>query len=48
MKKLQESMGTDFLRASDYVESSEEHQEHMNANSHQIFASVIAEHLHSI
>ena len=40
--------GTDFLRASDYVESSEEDQEHMNANSHQIFASVIAEHLQSI
>lgn len=47
-EKIARKYGTDFLRASDYVESSEEDQEHMNANSHQIFASVVAEHLQSI
>ena len=47
-EKIAEQYGVDFLRAADYVSSSEEDQEHMNANSHQIFASVIAEHLQSI
>lgn len=47
-EKIAEQYGVDFLRAADYVSSSEEDQEHMNANSHQIFASVIAKHLQSI
>lgn len=41
-EKIARQYGIDFLRASDYVESSEEDQEHMNADGHRIFASVIA------
>ena len=44
-EKIARQYGADFFRASDYVQSSEEDQEHMNAESHWIFADVVAKHL---
>ena len=46
-EKIAEQYGTDFFRAADYVQSSEEDQEHMNAEGHRVFAGVVAEHLKS-
>ena len=44
-EKIAEQYGTDFFRAADYVQSSEEDQEHMNAEGHRVFAGMVAEHL---
>ena len=46
-EKIVEQYGTDFFWAADYVQSSEEDQEHMNAEGHRVFAGVVAEHLKS-
>ena len=44
-EKIARQYGADFFRAADYVQSSEEDQEHMDAESHRVFAGVVAEHL---
>ena len=46
-EKIADQYGADFFRAADYVQSSEEDQEHMNAEGHSVFAGVVAEHLKS-
>lgn len=44
-ERIAKQYGIDFLRASDYAKSSEEDQEHMNADTHRIFAEIVAEKL---
>ena len=40
-EKIANRYGAAFLRASDYVKSSAEDQEHMDAENHRIFAEVV-------